>query len=114
MTFEITETIGTILLTASNSYRYDCFIDDVLVAGAECFDKPQEPYEIYKQFIKKLIRGWNNKYKKILNNKNTARRSDIDFMNPRTIIREDIQDINLSLKRANEFIRLQKMEGDFQ
>ena len=113
MTFEITETIGTILLTARNNYRYDCFIDDVLVAGAECFDKQQEPYEIYKQFIKKLIRGWNNQYKKILNNKNAARRSDIDYMNTRTIIREDIQDIDLTLKQVSTLVRLQKMEEDF-
>ena len=35
------------------------------------------------------------------------------MFNPQIIISEDIQDINLTLKRANEFIRLQKMEGDF-
>ena len=39
---------------------------------------------------------------------------DMERFNPRTIFKEDIEDIDLILKKANEFIRLQKMEGDFQ
>lgn len=113
MKIEITETKGYILWSEDTCYRYDCFIDNELVAGAECYNKQQEPYEIYKHFIKKLIRNWNDQYKKILNNKNAPIRDNLDFINPKTIVKEEIQDIDLTLKRAHQFIREQRLQEDF-
>ena len=37
----------------------------------------------------------------------------MERLNPKTIVKEEIQDIDLTLKRANEFVRLQKMDEDF-
>ena len=37
----------------------------------------------------------------------------MEMFKPRTIICEEIQDINFTLKKANEFVRLQKIEEDF-
>lgn len=41
-------------------------------------------------------------------------KQDMERFNPKTIFKEDIEDIDLTLKKANEFIRLQKIAEDFQ
>ena len=41
-------------------------------------------------------------------------KTTMERLNPRTIVNEEIQDIELILKKANELIRLHNMEGDFQ
>ena len=121
MKFEITETVfnqattrqlGSQTITSGKVYRYDCYIDDVFMTFGTWTEK-QELHTIYQHFIKIVLREWKTKYKnKYTMNKIT--KHDMERLNPKTIVKEDIQDINLTLKRANEFIRLQKMEGDFQ
>ena len=111
MKFEITETTFNQAVDRSTVYRYDCYIDDVFMTFGTWLEK-QEPYTVYQHFIKIVLREWNTKYKdKYIKNKIT--KHDMERLNPVTIIREDIQDIDLTLKKANEFVRLQKMEGDF-
>jgi hypothetical protein len=59
------------------------------------------------------LREWKTKYK----NKygmNKITKHDMERLNPKTIISEDIQDIDLTLKKADEFIRLQKIAEDFK
>ena len=112
MKFEITETEFPQVTDCSTVYRYDCYIDDVFITFGTWREK-QEPYKVYQYFIKVVLREWKTKYKdKYGMNKIT--KHDMERLNPVTIVKEDIQDIDLTLKRANEFIRLQKMEGDFQ
>lgn len=113
MKIEITETECPIIFSPDTCYRYDCFINDVLVLGADCYASPQEPLKIYKHFIKKLIRGWNDKYNKILNNERATKRDAIEYINPRTIVSKNIQDLNLSFKQVNIIMRKQKMLEDF-
>ena len=111
MTFEITETAFNQATDMATVYRYDCYIDDVFITFGTWREK-QEPYTVYQHFIKVVLREWKTKYK----NKygmNKITKYDMERLNPRTIVKEDIQDIDLTLKKANEFIRLQKMEGDF-
>ena len=111
MRFEITETAINQATTRSTVYRYDCYIDDVFMTFGTWTEK-QEPYTVYQHFIKIVLREWKTKYK----NKygmNKITKHDMERLNPVTIMKEDIQDIDLTLKKANEFIRLQKMEGDF-
>jgi hypothetical protein len=111
MIFEITVTEFNQITDRSTIYRYDCFIDDVFITFGTWTEK-QDLCSIYQYFINIVLREWKTKYKdKYGMNKIT--RHDMERMNPLTIIREEIQDIDLTLKKANEFIRLQKMEGDF-
>ena len=112
MTLEITETGFNQATDKDTVYRYECFIDDVLIAFATWREKP-EPYKVFQHFIKGVLRDWKTEYKnKYIMKKIT--KHDIERFNPRTIVKEDIEDIELTLKKANEFIRLQKIEGDFQ
>ena len=112
MTLEITETAFKQPVDRSTVYRYDCYIDDVYMTFGTWTEK-QEPYKVYQYFIKVVLREWKTKYKdKYGMNKIT--KHDMERLNPRTIVKEDIQDIDLTLKRASEFIRLQKIEEDFQ
>ena len=103
---------GSQTMTSDKIYRYDCYIDDVFMTFGTWREK-QELYTVYQHFIKVVLREWKTKYKnKYCMNKIT--KHDMERLNPRTIVNEDIQDIELTLKKANEFVRLQKMEGDFQ
>ena len=112
MTLEITETAFNQATTRSTVYRYDCYIDDVFMTFGTWTEK-QEPYTVYQHFIKIVLREWKTKYKdKYGMNKIT--KHDMERLNPVTIVKEDIQDIDLTLKKAAEFIRLQKIEEDFQ
>ena len=45
---------------------------------------------------------------------NKITKHDMERLNPVTIISEEIQDIDLTIKKANEFVRLQKIEEDFK
>lgn len=111
MKFEITETSFKQALPSLIVYRYECYIDDVFITFGTWREK-QEPYKVYKHFIKCILREWKTNYK----NKhwmNKITKHDMERFNPKTIVNEDIQDIELTLKKANEFIRLQNMEGDF-
>ena len=111
MKFEVTETEFKQATDRSTIYRYDCYIDDVFMTFGTWREK-QEPYTVYKHFIKIVLKEWQTKYK----NKygmNKITKHDMERLNPKTIVKEDIQDINLTLKKANELIRLQTMEGDF-
>ena len=111
MKFEITETVFNQATDMATVYRYDCYIDDVFITFGTWREK-QELYTVYQHFIKIVLREWNTKYKDKYN-KNKITKHDMERLNPVTIIREEIQDIDLTLKKANEFVRLQKMEGDF-
>lgn len=113
MKFEITETECKQPMPMERSiiYRYDCFIGDVYMTFGTWTEK-QEPYTVYQYFIKTVLREWKTKYKdKYGMNKIT--KHDFERLNPKTIVKEDIQDIDLTIKKAEEFIRLQKMEEDF-
>ena len=111
MLFEITETAFPQSTYMSTVYRYDCFIDDVFMTFGTWREK-QEPYTVYQYFIKVVLREWKTKYKnKYTMNKIT--KHDMEQLNPKTIVNENIQDIELTLKQANTLVRLQKMEEDF-
>ena len=45
---------------------------------------------------------------------NKITKHDMERMNPKTIVSEDIQDINLTIKKAEEFVRIQKLQEDFK
>lgn len=112
MLFEITETAFPQATDCSTVYRYDCYIDDVFMTFGTWTEK-QEPYSVYQHFIKIVLREWKTKYKnKYTINKIT--KHDMERLNPKTIVSEDIQDINLTLKKANQFIREQKLAEDFK
>jgi hypothetical protein len=112
MKFEITETTFNQATDMSTIYRYDCYIDDVFITFGTWREK-QEIYTVYQHFIKIVLREWKTKYKnKYTMNKIT--KHDMERLNPVTIISEDIQDIDLTLKKADEFIRLQKIAEDFK
>jgi hypothetical protein len=112
MKFEITETTFNQATDMSTIYRYDCYIDDVFITFGTWREK-QDIYTVYQHFIKIVLREWKTKYK----NKygmNKITKHDMERLNPKTIISEDIQDIDLTLKKADEFIRLQKIAEDFK
>jgi hypothetical protein len=44
---------------------------------------------------------------------NKITKQDMARLNPKTIVKEEIQDLDLTLKKAQQFIREQKLEGDF-
>ena len=44
---------------------------------------------------------------------NKITKHDMERLNPKTIVKEDIQDINLTIKKAQQFIREQKIMEDF-
>ena len=112
MRFEITEMEFAQISNRSTIYRYDCYIDDVYITFGTWTEK-QTPYTMYQYFIKIVLNEWKTKYEnKYTMNKIT--KHDMERLNPRTIISENIQDIELTLKKATEFIRLQKIEGDFE
>ena len=111
MKIEITETAFNQATTRSTVYRYDCYIDDVYMTFGTWTEK-QEPYTVYQHFIKIVLREWRTKYK-LKFNMNKITKHDMERLNPVTIIREEIQDIDLTIKKANEFVRLQKIEEDF-
>lgn len=111
MRFEITETAFNQATYMPTVYRYDCFIDDVFMTFGTWTEK-QELHTIYQYFIKVVLREWKTKYKnKYTMNKIT--KHDMELFKPSTIVNEDIQDIELTLKQANTLVRLQKMEEDF-
>ena len=112
MLFEITETEFPQATYMSTVYRYDCYIDDVFMTFGTWREK-QEPYTVYQHFIKAVLREWKTKYK----NKygmNKITKHNMKRLNQKTIVKEDIQNIDLNIKKTEEFIRLQKMEGDFK
>lgn len=102
---------GSQTITSGKVYRYDCYIDDVYMTFGTWREK-QDIYTVYQYFIKVVLREWKTKYKnKYTMNKIT--KHDMERLNQKTIVNEDIQDIELTLKQANTLVRLQKMEGDF-
>lgn len=107
MRFEITETAFNQATDMDKIYRYDCYIDDTFITFGTWREKP-ELYTVYQHFINVVLREWKTKY-----NMNKITKHDMERFKPSTIVNEEIQDIELLLKKANEFIRLQKMEGDF-
>lgn len=111
MIFEITETAFNQATDMSTVYRYDCYIDDVFITFGTWREK-QEPYTVYQHFIKVVLREWQTKYRNKYN-MNKITKHDMERLNPKTIVKEDIQDINLTLKKANQFIREQKLQEDF-
>ena len=80
--------------------------------GFAIWRKKRKPYKVYQHFIKGVLREWKNEYKNKYSMKKITKH-DMERFNPRTIVKEDIEDIDLTLKKANTFVRLQKMEGDF-
>ena len=121
MRFEVTETeidnvpgrqYGSQTMNSGKIYRYDCYIDDVFITFGTWREK-QEPYTVYQHFIKVVLREWQTKYRNKYN-MNKITKHDMERLNPKTIISEEIQDIDLTIKKANEFVRLQKIEEDFK
>ena len=113
MILEITETAFKQTTDRDTVYRYECYIDDVFIAFTTWREK-REPYKVYQHFIKCVLREWKTEYKNKYNMKKITKHDMERFNpNPRTIVKEDIQDIELTLKKANEFIRLQKIDEDF-
>jgi hypothetical protein len=112
MRFEITVSEFKQPLDRSTVYRYDCYIDDVYMTFGTWAEK-QELYTVYQHFIKIVLREWRTKYKDKYN-KRKITKHDMEKLNPVTIIKEEIQDIDLTLKKAHEFVRLQKIEDDFK
>ena len=114
MRFEITEINYTNPVNGNTISRYELFIDNVIVETISVQYK-QEPIKVYKYFLNLLVREWKTKYKRIYEKYYGENHHNGQKMfNPKTIVNEDIQDIELILKKAKEFIRLQQMEGDFQ
>lgn len=112
MKFEVTETKFSQATDRSTIYRYDCYIDDVFMTFGTWREK-QELYTIYQHFIKMVLREWKTKYKDKYN-MNKITKHDMERLNPRTIIQEDIQDIDLTIKKAQQFVREQKLQEDFK
>ena len=111
MKFEITETEFKQATDRSTIYRYDCYIDDVFITFGTWREK-QDLYTVYQHFIKIVLREWKTKYK----NKygmNKITKHDMERLNPKTIISEEIQDIDLTIKKAQQFVREQKLQEDF-
>ena len=111
MKFEITETAFNQATDMATVYRYDCYIDDTFITFGTWREK-QEPYTVYQHFIKIVLREWKTKYK----NKygmNKITKHDMERLNPKTIISEEIQDIDLTIKKAHQFVREQKLQEDF-
>ena len=72
----------------------------------------REPYKVYQHFINGVLREWKTNYKnKYIIKKIT--KHDMERFNQRTIVKEDIEDIDLTLKKANNLVRLQKLQEDF-
>lgn len=111
MKIEITETAFIQATDRPTVYRYDCYIDNVFMTFGTWREK-QEPYTVYQHFIKIVIREWRTKYKD-RHTTSIITKHDRERLNPKTIVSEEIQDLDLTLKKANTFVRLQKMEGDF-
>ena len=112
MRFEITETAFNQETDMSTVYRYDCYIDDVYMTCGTWLYK-QNPYKVFKSFINVVLREWKTKYKNKYN-MNKITKHDMERFKPSTIVNEEIQDIDLTLKQVSTLVRLQKMEGDFQ
>ena len=112
MKFEITETAFKQVTDIATVYRYDCYIDDVFMAFGTWLEK-QEPYTVYQYFIKVVLREWKTKYRNKYN-MNKITKHDMERLNPKTIVKEDIQDIDLTIKKANQFVREKKLQEDFQ
>jgi len=111
MKIEITELKVEQAMDRSTFYRYDFYLDDVFITFGNWGVK-QDAFSVYDYFIKLVIREWQTKYRSKYN-MNKITKQDMARFNPVTIVKEDIQDIDLTLKRASEFIRLQKIEEDF-
>ena len=112
MKLEITETAFNQATDMDTVYRYECYIDDVFITFCTWREK-REPYTVFQHFIKGVLREWKTEYKNKYSMKKITKH-DMERFNPKTIVKEDIEDIELTLKKANTFVRLQKMEGDFQ
>lgn len=80
MRFEIMKIVFPKLLNGHRVYRYDCFIDNVMIE-AHIFNDEQEPFKVYQYFIKLLVREWKTKYKrkydKELGNNHKERYGDV-------------------------------------
>jgi len=114
MKIEITEIEYPNQINGQTISRYELFIDNVLLENI-CVQYKQEPIKVYQYFIKLLVREWKTKYKKKYDESYGINHHDgKEMFNPKTIVKEDIQDINLTLKKAAEFIILQKLQEDFE
>lgn len=109
MKFEITENLLWQNTDIATKYCYDLYINDVFISH-EIFDEKQEPFTVLKHFIDTKLRDWRTKYN--VNKVSKQYIMNMLFHNA-TIISEDIQDIDLMIKKVEEFDRLQKMKEDF-
>ena len=113
MKLEITEIEYPNSVNGNTICRYELFIDNVLIA-TNCVQIKQEPIRIYEYFLKLLIKEWKTKYKRIYEEEyGKNHHNGQERFNPKTIVREEIQDINLTLKQAQQFVREQKLHEDF-
>lgn len=98
MKIEITENQLWQITDMKTNYCYDLYINDVFISH-DTFDEKQEPFTVLKHFIDTNLKDY-NAMKRLFHNA--------------TIISEDIQDIDLMIKKVEEFDRLQKMNEDFK
>ena len=84
------------------------------------WDDKQEPYTVYNHFIKKVFGDW-DKDKMRLKYHIGTKKDLIERLKPKagelserkTIICKKIENINLELKKAIEFIKLNNIKEDF-
>ena len=109
MKFEITENLLWQITDMKTNYCYDLYINDIFISH-EIFDEKQEPFRVLKHFIDTNLKDWRTKY-----NVNKVSKQEMmkRLFHNATIISEDIQDIDLMIKKVEEFDRLQKMKEDF-
>lgn len=112
MKFEITETELKLAYNDITVYRYDCFIDDAFMEVV-VWTEPQEPHSVYQHFFKIVLREWKTKYKTKYSMKKITKHG-MEGLNKKTIVSEEIKDINLTLKQAQQFIREQRLMDDFK
>lgn len=103
MKFEITENQLCQITNMKTNYCYDLYINDIFISH-DTFDEKQEPFTVLKHFIDTNLRNYNAKKQEMIKR----------LFHNTTIISEDIQDIDLMIKKVEEFDRLQRMKEDFQ
>lgn len=109
MKIEITENLLWQFTDMKTNYCYDLYINDIFISH-EIFDEKQETFTVLKHFIDTNLKDWRTKYNV---NKTTNQEMMKRLFHNATIISEDIQDIDLMIKKVEEFDRLQKMKEDF-
>ena len=110
MKFEITEIAFNHATDMDTVYCYECYIDDVFIRFCTWWEK-LEPYKVFQHFIKGVLREWKTNYKNKYSMKKITKHNMEPF-NQRTIVKEDIKDIDITLKKANNLARWEKIREE--